>query len=343
MPDVANSAMHGITRRLEKSTMDMMTEKSKSISDQVIERVAALVATATEADREFVKKIRQPGFFSIAATVTPVQAALILEDNKHNRRLSNAQFNTIMGILMRGEWKRTHQGVAFYDDGTLMDGQHRLGSSVITGIPLTPIMISGGYSKEDNDAIDCGGVRKAPDAAALAGVADATTKCAIVEAWMKYDHLLRYGTGVNFTNHQIKVKAIEHDQTLARAITLAEAIIKACTLGPMTKKEIASRAFEMEQGGWSQAYIHTLLMLVNQGTADYEGAPTVYLSDAYSKDRDEKAKFKLTGLQRQAMWHKVAGLYSHKAKVAKSAVMWKSGAPIPGMSPPADLPPNIVT
>jgi hypothetical protein len=105
----------------------------------------------------------------------------------------------------------------------------------------------------------------------------------------------------------------------------------------MSRKEVSARAFEMVQGGWSPAYVQTLLTLVNQGTADYEGAPTVYLSEAYSKDRDEKSKYKLTGLQRQAMWHKVANLYSHKAKVAKNAVAWKSGNPIPTMSPPSDI------
>ena len=108
----------------------------------------------------------------------------------------------------------------------------------------------------------------------------------------------------------------------------------------MTRREIAARAFEMERGGWSSAYIQTLLTLVNQGTADYEGAPTVYLSEAFSKDRDEKSKYKLTNLQRQAMWHKVANLYSHRAKVAKNAVMWKAGSPIPTLSPPTDIAPS---
>ena len=111
-----------------------------------------------------------------------------------------------------------------------MDAQHRLGAAVVTGIPLSPIMISGGYSKEDNDAIDAGAKRTAADAATLAGVANASLKCAIVEMWMKYDHLIRYGTGVNFTNHQVKVKAIEYDKALDKALAVADAIVKAARL-----------------------------------------------------------------------------------------------------------------
>jgi hypothetical protein len=312
-------------------------EKTKTIAEQVIEKTAELVATASDADRQFVERLKKSGPTGTLETLQPVHCALILEANSHNRRFSNAQFDTIMGILIRGEWKRTHQGMAFYDDGSVMDAQHRAGASVMTGIPLAPIMVSGGYSKEDNDAIDAGAKRTAADAAALAGIADAKLKCAVVEAWMKYDHFVQYGTSISFTNHQVKVKAIEYDQALEKAIAVAELIDKTCTLGPMTKKEVASRAFEMERGGWSPAYIQTLLTLVNSGTADYEGAPTVYLSEAYSKDRDEKSKFKLTGLQRQAMWHKVAGLYSHKAKVAKNAVAWKMGNPIPSLNPPSNI------
>jgi hypothetical protein len=321
--------------------MDAISEKPKTISEQVVDRCAELVIQATEADRQFVNRIRKPDYFGAAETVTPIQAALILEANSHNRRLSNAQFDIVMGILMRGDWKRTHQGIAFYKDGDLMDGQHRLGASVLTGIPLAPIMISGGYDKDDNDAIDAGAKRTAADAAALSGVVDAGLKCTIVEQWMKYEHLINYGKNITFTNHQIKVKAMQHDAALGNAIALADTVMKTCAIAVMTRKEIAGRAFEMVQGGWSPAYTQTLLTLVNQGTADYEGAPTVYLSEAYSKDRDEKSRYKLTGLQRQAMWHKVANLYSHKAKVAKNAVTWKNGNPIPTLKPPADIDPTM--
>ena len=235
--------------------MDMIAEKPKSTTEQVLDRIAELVIQASEADRQFVNKIRKPEFFGNAETVTPIQAALILEANSHNRRLSNAQFDLIMGILMRGEWKRTHQGIAFYENGDLMDGQHRLGGCVLSGIPLSPIMISGGYGKDDNDAIDAGAKRTAADATTLAGVSDAALKCTIVEQWMKYEHLMNYGKGITFTNHQVKVKAIQHDAALANAIALADAVLKTCAIAVMSKREIAARAFEMVQGGWSPAYV----------------------------------------------------------------------------------------
>jgi hypothetical protein len=322
--------------------MDAIVEKPvvRTHIDELNDKITILVAQALPADHDYVARITKPDFLGNGETVTPMQAALILAHNAHNRKLNNASFSNLMGILMRGEWKKTHQGIAFYADGDLMDGQHRLGASVLTNIPLSPIMISGGYAKEDNDALDSGSKRTAADAASLAGVKDASLKCYIIESWMKYTHYLQYGTNVNLTNHQVKEKAVQHDAAAAQAIALGDAVLKNCAIAVMSRKEMASRAFEMMQGGWSPAFITALLTLVNQGTADYDGAPTVVLSEAYGRDKDEKSKFKLTSFQRQCMWHKAAGLYAHKSRVTKSAIAWKTGNPIPSNAPPADVDPT---
>ena len=156
----------------------MGEDKLKTIAEQVIEKSTELVAQATESDKEFVEKLRKSGPIGTVERLEPVHCALILGVNDYNRRFSNAQFDILMGILARNEWKRTHQGMAFYDDGSLMDAQHRCGASVLSGIALDPIMVSGGYSKDDNDAIDSGAKRTAADAATLAGIENAQMKCA---------------------------------------------------------------------------------------------------------------------------------------------------------------------
>ena len=313
--------------------MSDLSEKEMPFLERVEAEIATLVAQATEADKKRAEELAKPTFFGTNETITPMVAALIMARNSHNRRISNAQVDIIIGILMRGEWKRTHQGVAFYIDGTLMDGQHRLIASILAKMHLDPIMVSGGYAKEDNDAIDAGVKRTASDAAALAGVKEAAIKCGIIEGWMKYKHQLEYGAKMSFTNHQIKVKAVDFDKELTEALSLADLVLKDCAIAPMNRKEVAARIFEMINAGWSSVYAQVLLTLVNQGTADYDGAPTVFLSEAYQKDKDDKSKFKLTGLERQAMFHKVADLYAHKKRVTKSAIAWKPGTPLPPMKP----------
>lgn len=74
--------------------------------------------------------------------VTPAQARAWLKHNTKNRKLRPNVVNELHLAHARGEWKTTHQGIAFANDGALLDGQHRLtfisqlpeGSSVLLNV-----------------------------------------------------------------------------------------------------------------------------------------------------------------------------------------------------------------
>jgi len=65
--------------------------------------------------------------------VTPKLAREWLKANKANRPLRPSHVETLRMSFERGEYVTTHQGVAFDEDGVLLDGQHRL-----TAISLLP-------------------------------------------------------------------------------------------------------------------------------------------------------------------------------------------------------------
>lgn len=65
--------------------------------------------------------------------VTPKLAREWLKANTENRPLRPSHVETLRASFERGEYVMTHQGVAFDDDGVLLDGQHRL-----TAISLLP-------------------------------------------------------------------------------------------------------------------------------------------------------------------------------------------------------------
>jgi hypothetical protein len=58
--------------------------------------------------------------------ITPKMAREMLEHNTENRPLRPGGVDNLRLLWQRGEWKVTHQGVAFSKDGILRDGQHRL-------------------------------------------------------------------------------------------------------------------------------------------------------------------------------------------------------------------------
>lgn len=66
------------------------------------------------------------GAFTEKTLVTPQMAAKWLESNENNRRVQKDRVKLYASVMSRGGWHFTHQGIAFYEDGRLADGQHRL-------------------------------------------------------------------------------------------------------------------------------------------------------------------------------------------------------------------------
>lgn len=96
--------------------------------------------------------------------VTPKLAKLWLEKNVINRPLRPGAVQDFLALYMRGEWKLTHQGIAFDEDGNLADGQHRL--HFIAELPEgteVPILVTHGVAREAFYAMDRGKIRSNSD------------------------------------------------------------------------------------------------------------------------------------------------------------------------------------
>lgn len=77
--------------------------------------------------------------YSQVIDVTPEMAgAWLSECNTHNRRLVESHVNYLARQMKSGEWRLTHQGIAFSPNRVLLDGQHRLWAIVIseTTVPM---------------------------------------------------------------------------------------------------------------------------------------------------------------------------------------------------------------
>ncbi|HEY8984942.1 MAG TPA: hypothetical protein VIU15_35880 [Streptomyces sp.] len=100
--------------------------------------------------------------------ITPELARDWLLLNTQNRPLSKAFVQQIAQQIERGEWQLTHQGIAFDEDGTLIDGQHRLAAVVKANVPVQCV-VARGVAKSAFTVMDTGRKRSGRDALALAG------------------------------------------------------------------------------------------------------------------------------------------------------------------------------
>ena len=94
--------------------------------------------------------------------ITPQQAAEFLKLNATNRPIRPSWVRTLCGIIERGEWVLTHQGIAITSENLLIDGQHRLQAIVNTGITVQ-MMVSFDCDPESFKVIDSGVKRSVQD------------------------------------------------------------------------------------------------------------------------------------------------------------------------------------
>lgn len=97
-------------------------------------------------------------------SVTPVMAREWLKHNVKNRKLRPGVVETLHHAWSRGEWKVTHQGIAFGKSGNLLDGQHRL--TFISQLPdgaSVPVNVTTNQDDSTFDAIDQGFRRTSSD------------------------------------------------------------------------------------------------------------------------------------------------------------------------------------
>ena len=66
-------------------------------------------------------------------TVTPELAREWLKNNRFNRPLKARLVEKYVRQILEGNWQRTHQGIAFDENGIIIDGQHRLCAIIRTG------------------------------------------------------------------------------------------------------------------------------------------------------------------------------------------------------------------
>lgn len=101
-------------------------------------------------------------------TVTPEQATEWLANNTHNRNLREAHVAALARDIKAGDWKWNGDSIKFAQDGTLLDGQHRLYAIARAGQPIEMLVIEG-LEKDTQATMDTGTKRTGSDMLKLRG------------------------------------------------------------------------------------------------------------------------------------------------------------------------------
>lgn len=120
--------------------------------------------------------------------ITPDLARELLADNSHNRNLRSARVVQLAEAMRRGEWVLNGETIKIAEDGTLLDGQHRLRAVVDSGVAVESLVLRG-LPTEVQDTVDTGRRRRLADLLAIEGHTDAHALAAALNM------LYRFRTG----------------------------------------------------------------------------------------------------------------------------------------------------
>lgn len=120
--------------------------------------------------------------------ITPALATEMLEKNTMNRTLSQQVINSYAAEMKRGAWDEDNgETIKIADDGTILDGQHRLWGIVESGVTLRLLVVRG-VDKNSFTTIDSGKKRTTGDVCSIAGIKDpnnAAAAAAVVWAYKR--------------------------------------------------------------------------------------------------------------------------------------------------------------
>jgi len=99
------------------------------------------------------------GIKSFILRITPDKAREFMGKNiEDNRSIRPGNIDQLAGMIERGEWKVTHQGIAFDTNGNLIDGQHRL-LAIIKANKAVDMMVTTGLDPDTFKVLDSGRTR----------------------------------------------------------------------------------------------------------------------------------------------------------------------------------------
>lgn len=111
-------------------------------------------------------------------TISPEIAKKWLEKGGTNRRLTESNVNFLYNQMRTGNWFLSGDTIKFGEDGTLLDGQHRLTAIVKYAKPIETF-VARGLKPEVFQVLDTGKSRSAADALSATGYKYSTNLAAI--------------------------------------------------------------------------------------------------------------------------------------------------------------------
>lgn len=290
--------------------------------------VSKVAEAATSADIAAAESIATAPDVGVHTITPAIAAVLVMNHNVRNRSLTVSKVYGYVGAIARGEWKLNHQGIAFYADASLADGQHRC-NAIALGDTAIKTVVFPNFDKTAIDTIDRSKQRTAGEALEMMGIKDGKVLATIGKTAMEYEFELDHGKRPQFTDPQVEAWVMDHHDSIAEGVRIganSSVNVSEICLGAAEAKTIATL---MLLGGWADQMVVAFLSAVQQGVATYPQSPVVSLHGQYLKAKlSAKKTDGLTKKEKLALAMKGAAIWANNGSVSK--LVWKAAKePLP--------------
>jgi hypothetical protein len=153
-------------------------------------------------------------------TITPKKAEEYLKSNTRNRRVREKTVDFYAEQMKNGEWMLNGESIIFDEEGTLLNGQHRLLACIRSGVNFQTFVVRGAPADSFRN-IDQGAIRTAGDIVGMEDFKYANRKAAAAKLLMCLEELEkskgqieRPRLGTKRSHGAILDAVIDHDELL---------------------------------------------------------------------------------------------------------------------------------
>jgi hypothetical protein len=318
------------------STSDDAGKASRDMQEFEAKILDAAV-NATPEEQAAAKLIVEKSDITTVETISPVLAAvLFVELNKHNRDFTLSKAHVYASQMTAGYWRLVHQGLAFYPNKKLADGQHRLAAVFLSGTSQQ-FTVFRNFSEDAMQAIDIGKRRTAGDAFGLTKLVskdDSKLAASIADAVMKYEHRRLHAKSISPSIYEIQDWAKANLDALHAAIGIVARVVRGDPV--LSKTEAGEIALGLILGGYDLPFVEQYLDDIISSRARYPESPATDLHRQFRKTKERSAaKGKLRKEEKMALAFKGAALFYQK--FGTGGLRWKAGKePMPAPVPPTE-------
>lgn len=128
--------------------------------------------------------------------MTPAMALGLLEHNTRNRALRRSHVARLADAIRRGEWQLNGEPVQVAEDGSLLNGQHRL-TAIVEADRTVQVLVIKDLPKGTQDTMDSGSRRRLADVLELRGETDVNALAALLNLLHRHRAGVRMDTAGN--------------------------------------------------------------------------------------------------------------------------------------------------